>query len=201
MGFTCNGFDLKHKTSDTNIEEIKKDTIIEPVIPELPTTPDPEPLPEPEPKKTLREEVAELFRSQIGVRELTGKNDGVEVEMYLASTGLGKGYAWCAAFINWVLMELNIKTPKSAAWSPSWFPNDKIIEKDDAKEGDVFGIWFHNHGRIAHVGALDENWGNDNSMIITIEGNTNEGGSREGDGVYRKRRNKRQIYQVSNWID
>ncbi len=51
--------------------------------------------------------------------------------------------------------------------------------------GDVFGIYFPEKGRIAHVGFVDD-WGD--KYVVTVEGNTNEAGSREGDGVYRKRR-------------
>ncbi len=66
-----------------------------------------------------------------------------------------------------------------------------------AVSGDVFGIYFANLKRIAHVGFVDE-WGD--KQIITVEGNTNEAGSGEGDGVYRKRRPISSIYQVANWI-
>lgn len=66
------------------------------------------------------------------------------------------------------------------------------------KRADVFGIYFANLKRIAHVGFIDE-WGE--KQIITVEGNTNEAGSAEGDGVYRKRRPIVSIYQVANWID
>lgn len=40
----------------------------------------------------------EIAFTQLHVRELTGRNDGPEVEKYLKSVGLGKGYAWCMAF-------------------------------------------------------------------------------------------------------
>jgi hypothetical protein len=33
-----------------------------------------------------------------------------------------------------------------------------------------------------------------------VEGNTNEAGSNEGDGVYKKRRLINSIYQVANWV-
>jgi uncharacterized protein (TIGR02594 family) len=47
-------------------------------------------------------------KSQIGVKEKTNSNDGVEVEKYLKTTGLGKGNAWCGAFVNWCLEESGI---------------------------------------------------------------------------------------------
>jgi hypothetical protein len=145
--------------------------------------------------------VQESYLSQVGVREATGKNDGKAVESYLKSVGLGKGNAWCAAFVHWCYRACGVETIKSA-WSPSWFPSSKVIysqakTKELPKSGDVFGIYFADRKRIAHVGFVHE-WGQ-NSYCITVEGNTNDYGSREGDGVYMKRRLKRQIYQVARW--
>jgi hypothetical protein len=145
----------------------------------------------------------QTYRSQVGVREATGKNDGPQVAMYLKSAGLGEGYPWCAAFVNWVHLECGYKTVQGPAWSPSWFPASRVIYVRDAQNkylpvaGDVFGIWFNNLGRIAHVGFVDD-W-NGGNFFVTVEGNTNEGGSREGDGVYRKKRLKRQAYKISRF--
>lgn len=63
--------------------------------------------------------------------------------------------------------------------------------------GDVFGLYFPEKARIAHVGFVDE-W--NDPWVITVEGNTNVLGSREGDGVYRKRRLVRSIYKVARYI-
>lgn len=153
---------------------------------------------------SVRECVVETYQSQIGVRELSGNNDGVAVEEYLKSTKLGKGHAWCAAFVNWCLECCNANRANSA-WSPSWFNARRNIY-DRTKggnlkfpaPGDVFGIYFASKKRIAHVGFI-HHWGD--RYVLTVEGNTNEAGSREGDGVYQKRRVKKQIYQVANWID
>lgn len=144
--------------------------------------------------------IIETYTSQIGIRELSGNNDGSDVEMYLRSTGLGKGHAWCAAFVNWVYVRNEIKGPHSAAWSPSWFPEGKVVANEHGLRGDVFGIYFKSKKRIAHVGFLDEDFNNEKSTVLTVEGNTNEAGSREGDGVYRKRRNKNQISKISCWL-
>ena len=150
---------------------------------------------------TGRYTVKEVYTSQIGVREASGHNDGRQVESYLKITGLGKGYAWCAAFVSWCFERAGIKAIKSA-YAPVWFGKDKVVWKqgkgDQPNTGDVFGIWFNNKKRIAHVGFVDA-WGA--KEVITVEGNTNEAGSREGDGVYRKRRLTRQIYAVSSWIE
>lgn len=152
-------------------------------------------------KEAKRKSVIKIYTSEIGVREKTNHNDGERVEMYLKAANLKKGNAWCAAFVTWTFKEAGVKTVISG-YSPSWFPNDKVIffnsKGQPPNSGDVFGIWFSSKGRIAHVGFVDK-W-DDSSYVITVEGNTNEGGSREGDGVYRKRRLKKQIYKVSRWI-
>ena len=64
--------------------------------------------------------------------------------------------------------------------------------------GDVFGLYFPEKGRIAHVGFIDE-W--KDPWVITVEGNTNVLGGREGDGVYRKRRLVRSIYKVARYVN
>ena len=62
---------------------------------------------------------------------------------------------------------------------------------------DIFGLYFPEKRRIAHVGFIDE-W--KDPWVITVEGNTNVLGSREGDGVYRKRRLVASIYKVARYI-
>jgi hypothetical protein len=154
--------------------------------------------------KSAQDRLAAIYTAEIGVRELTGNNDGKRVEEYLRSCGLGKGYAWCAAFVNWCHVQAGV-VGAGSAWSPDWFPDKNTIytrgnsgNKTPSKT-DVLGLYYPEKKRIAHVGFIDE-WGDGANYCITVEGNTNGEGSREGDGVYRKRRLKSQIYKVSRWI-
>ena len=143
--------------------------------------------------------------SQIGVEEATGKNDGPQVESYLASVGLKKGNPYCAAFLAWCLKKCNQKA--ATAFSPSWFPDSRVImqsQKGWENVGfmHVFGLYFKNHNRIAHVGFIEKVT---RTHVITIEANTSPGQSsgeadRNGDGVWRKRRMKKGIFKVSKWI-
>ena len=64
--------------------------------------------------------------------------------------------------------------------------------------GDIFGLYFPEKKRIAHVGFIEE-W--NDPWVTTVEGNTNVLGSREGDGVYRKRRLVRSIYKVARYVE
>lgn len=141
--------------------------------------------------------------SQVGVKELTGNNDGKEVEEYLSYVGLPAGNPWCAAFVAWNMGEVGINNPRSG-WSPSYFPSRNTIYTRGKNNntvpatGDVFGIYFNSLGRIAHVGFI-HTWGE--SWAVTVEGNTNDDGSREGNKVAIKRRPIKTIYKVSNWIN
>lgn len=167
-------------------------------------------------------QVQKIYTSQIGVKE-KGHNAGKQVEAYLAYVGLGKGHAWCAAFICWVYGKADIPNPKTP-WTPSLFPvNRRVWTKDQSiqprpksstnqqksaatrqksnsktpQTGDIFGLYFPEKKRIAHAGFVDS-W--DENWVITVEGNTNADGHRDGDGVYRKRRLTKSIYYISRYI-
>jgi hypothetical protein len=129
-----------------------------------------------------------------GVRERTGKNDGLAVEKYLKYVNLSKGHPWCAAFLSWVYGQQGFKVPKSA-WSPALFPASRLTLKP--LPGDVMGIYFPELKRIAHVGLVESMH---SDWVYTIEGNTNVSGSLEGDGVYRRMRHLKSIRSFSNWI-
>lgn len=150
-----------------------------------------------------RQCLREIYLSQVGVREQGGNNRGPEVKMYLNSVGLNEGYPYCAAFVSWCFQQVEIEAPKSA-WVPSYALRDKMVYKQGKviqrlpKYGDVLLIWFKKLNRPAHIGFIDQ-WGE--QWIISVEGNTNNNGSREGDGVYRKRRLKKQIWAVTNFIN
>jgi hypothetical protein len=156
-------------------------------------------------RAVMRAKVLAVLEKELtkNVREKTGKNDGEDVEKYLASVGQKKGAPWCAAFVVWVLKEAGVNTGSANAFSPSCFPKNKTIY--DRKAGgnfiaaptDLFGLYYPNLGRIGHVGFIYEV--NENS-IITVEGNTNGEGSREGNGVYKRRRLKRTIHKIARWI-
>lgn len=158
-----------------------------------------------DPQIKKRNSVQNTYMSQVGIREKTGHNDGKEVEMYLKSAGLSKGNPWCASFVTYVYKECGINTPKTGlGWVPSYFPPKKTIyvrgkySKMKPKYGDLIGIWFPEKKRLAHIGFYDNE---DDKYFYSVEGNTNQAGSREGDGVYIKRRVKGQVHSISNWID
>lgn len=107
-----------------------------------------------------RASVQRTYTGQVGIRELTGNNDGKQVEIYLKYVGLPKGNPWCAAFVCWVLGQNDVANPKSG-YCPTLFITKNQVWKRDAKHssipltGDVFGIYFPEKNRIAHVGFVN----------------------------------------------
>lgn len=152
------------------------------------------------PLSVARTCVVDAAMSDVGVREATGRNDGPEVERYLAHVGLGKGYAWCAAFVSYHLDGCGVKNPKSA-WSPAFASAaDRVWQPRKAARsplpGDVFSIYYANLKRVGHVGLVT---GMDGRYILTVEGNTSGPGSREGDGVYARKRELAKVYAVTSY--
>jgi len=151
----------------------------------------------------IQNKVRKTYTAEIGIREHGGFNRGERVEKYQKAAKLNPGAAWCAAFPTWVFIECGVKAVVSG-YSPNWFQKNIVYKRDDninrnykQQFGDVFGLYFESKKRIAHVGFID---GKQGDYYITVEGNTNEAGSREGDGVYRKRRHVKTIYAISRWI-
>jgi len=90
-------------------------------------------------------------------------------------------------------------------WSPRWFIEATTIYQRGSysfytpRFGDAFGIYFRSKGRVAHVGFILA-WMPETGMCLTLEGNTNSGGSREGDGIFVRSRKISEIYQVARFI-
>ena len=147
----------------------------------------------------------QTYSAQVGVRERTGHNDGSEVELYLRTCGLGPGYAWCAAFVKWCYMQCSIDTRGMTAWAASCINTRHIVMRSGnavrpgtaPEAGDNITFWDYTHQRVAHTGLYDHRI--NDTFYESVEGNTNEGGSAEGDGVYRKRRSYRATYIISRW--
>ncbi|MGB4400012.1 MAG: hypothetical protein WBJ10_11625 [Daejeonella sp.] len=175
----------------------------------------------------MQTKVQQIYTSQIGVREQQ-PNSGPAVETYLRYVNLPRGNPWCAAFDCCVYGRPGVGNPRTG-WSPDLFGEGLIIwsaadQRTKSKEqglppsvpyayphglttnneqgttpttGDIFGLYFPEKHRIAHVGFIDQ-W--DGTWMISVEGNTNISGSREGDGVYRKRRLVKSVYKVARYI-
>lgn len=126
--------------------------------------------------------------ARVGTTEQGGNNRGPWVARFLAAVGLGQGYAWCAAFVTWTIKQADelkhFSFPKHPASVLGWHEWARATNRlvSEPQRGDLF-FWLD--GSTGHIGWIT---GVEGRTIETIEGNTNKAGSRDGDGVYRKRR-------------
>lgn len=138
----------------------------------------------------LKEKVLEVATSQIGQKEEPkGSNSGPMVDKYLAAAGVPKGSAWCMSFVYWCTSEaakaLNLQNPlfRTGGVMNQWYHVPATMKVHEPQAGDIFIMEFA-HG-LGHTGFVEKVEG---TMIATIEGNSNEDGSREGFEVCRHTR-------------
>lgn len=154
----------------------------------------------------IEDQFIDSLKFYLGTRELTGNNDGEVVSAIIKSCGINTPAAWCACYLHHNLLKINRSGPSyQPAFSPRWFedPNRVVWTRQDENapisKGDVCGIYFRNLKRVAHVLAVIED--TRDGYVITIEGNTNGAGSREGNGVFIRIRHKSELYICSNWLN
>jgi len=150
--------------------------------------------------------IVRIARAEIGVEELDGTNCGPRVNEYKAATWLpaDQAWPWCAAFVDWVVMKAmqaegveeteTFKRPRTAgAWDlENWsYRQDgttwtKKPHRGDIEAGDIVVFTF------SHVGfAISPP--DSEGYVLTVEGNSNSAGSREGGGVVTHRRHLSKI--------
>ncbi|QPB09706.1 endolysin endopeptidase [Streptomyces phage Shaeky] len=102
-----------------------------------------------------------------------------------------QGMAWCQTFQSWLFQTAGLKAlaPVSAScwYSVDWFRDRGRFSWYPAVGAQVF---FGANG-ASHVGLVVKY---DADYVWTVEGNTNGNGSAEGDGVYAKKRARRDSY-------
>jgi len=156
----------------------------------------------------LTEEFIQQCLLYLGTTEQPkGSNWGEDIKNMLASVGIYFEAAWCAGFTGIANRNSCIPYPISG-YVPNWSRGvwkekvvwDKVQAKrtilpSEVRRGDQCTIYFSNLGRDAHIfvvlGVTEK--GN----LITIEGNTNPSGGRDGWGVFIR---VRELWQVSKVI-
>jgi hypothetical protein len=135
-------------------------------------------------------------RKILGIKETHGRNNrGPEVDRIVLAAGGKPGQPWC----GWTQRYVHLKCACSAGggMALSWFVPNRLI-KTGLVPGDVFSVWNKYMKRIGHVGLVEQVLPS-GSFIVTIEGNTNGMGSREGSGVCRLTRPIKQVYNFARW--
>jgi CHAP domain-containing protein len=133
------------------------------------------------------------------VEQPVGSNRGPEVDAYIRATGLDPttdSFPWCVCFLYWCfgqaaqVKSMTNPLPKTAGvislWNLGRNSAGHVVRASEAnaqtvKPGMIFLL--DTGGGKGHAGLVVEVSGD---QIVTIEGNTNQGGSREGFGVFRR---------------
>lgn len=152
----------------------------------------------------LRQRFIDIAASQIGRKETDGPNVGPDVLKYQQATWLQPGgWPWCAAFTAWCLREWLIAPDARRIFN---LANDEQVERWRCRDARAFGWedWAKKRGLTtfgesgmcklgdlvtfdnSHIGIIAADRAGD--YIESIDGNTDMRGSREGDGVWRRRR-------------
>ncbi len=146
----------------------------------------------------LLTEALKVAVTQIGVMEdPPGSNKGPVVDQYLASVALPPGLFWCAAYVYWCFNKAAVKLNKNnplvktghvmTHWNKTAGKKILTAEAIDKpsliKPGHIF--MMNTGGSSGHTGIIEKV---DGGFIHTIEGNSNNAGSRNGIGVFRLQR-------------
>lgn len=159
------------------------------------------------PTVSLAERMLYVMRAQeqLKVREVA-HNWSPQIKAYLAVAGLRTPAPWCAAYVTWCLVEAGAdrrKLPTLAAstyWWYQWAKSNRYLKVDDhgrptnnPERGDL-GIWNgRGGGHIFGITGVNLNSNHDPVTVLTLEGNTNKAGSREGVAVMERTRRFREL--------
>lgn len=145
---------------------------------------------------TITSDIIALAESQVGYhegRDSSGNWDNVQkYSEEVPSLNWSDGQPWCATFISWLATKTTgagslFPITASCAEGVSWFKNEGRWSDYPAIGAQV----FYGAGGGSHTGLVVDY---DDTYIYTVEGNTNDNGSAEGDGVYKKQRVRRDAY-------
>lgn len=164
------------------------------------------------PPSPLTKAAIDFALTQIGVLENPlGSNRGPEVDTYLKAVGLDPAsgsFSWCVAFTHFCFKKgaealgvtnPHIRTPGVLDHWNQAGKKAKVVRVTNAKAvadpglvkpGSLFIIDLG--GGLGHSGMVLEVA---NGRLVTVEGNTNDNGSRNGIGVFR--RDSRKISSIS----
>ena len=147
--------------------------------------------------------VLDVASKEVGVlEEPAGSNRGKRVQEFQRTVGISPGEPWCVAFVYWCFEQaaanasvtnpmedecrtgsvLDLWNRARNAKNVATIGTDRALDDPSiVKPGSVFII--STGGGRGHTGLVSRIVGN---KLETIEGNTNDGGSREGIGVFRR---------------
>lgn len=141
------------------------------------------------------ESAIEIAVSQVGYKEGrtgTSNNNNQKYSDQLPGFQWSDGQPWCDTFVQWCLYQVGVPIPagaKSAGCAISVAAYKKA-GRFTQYPGKGFQVFYGTNGGT-HTGIVEKY---DDTYVYTVEGNTNDNGSAEGDGVYRRRRVRKDTF-------
>ena len=173
-------------------------------------------------KRVIRELVLSIAKKEIGVRELTGRNDHPRIVVYHRSVSewlanYRPAQPYCASFVNYVMKAAGVKVTGVAnpARARDWFTVKKriVLTQQNLRgnqrmiklpqKGSIVGYIFYGNA-ISHVEILDR-IDLDEGYLYCVGANTSAKNAsntvdREGQGVYYVRRKIKMFYAIVDVI-
>lgn len=143
-------------------------------------------------KPTPIDQIVALAKSQVGYHEGRSNGHWDNVQKFsrqVPALRWSQGQPWCCTFVSWLALKSNLSGyyPQTASCKEAmawWQAKNQWSEYPAIGAQVIFGNGEHT--------GLVYWW--DNTYVYTVEGNTNTNGSAEGDGVYLKKRLRRDPY-------
>ena len=150
---------------------------------------------------TTADKITQTARAEIGYHEGRDKNGNwTNHEKYAPQVpGLewAQGQPWCGVFVAWVARRAGVADlypPASVAAScdaaGAWWKKQGRWSAYPAIGAQVF---FGSPSDLTHTGIVTRY---DDTWVWSVEGNTNQNGSAQGDGVYENKRARRSDHVV-----
>jgi hypothetical protein len=148
---------------------------------------------------TITEKIKSVAESYVGQEEIRG-NKGFQNPQFqkkMKDCGWNDGQSWCAYFTELVWKEAYGKSSPFYAtldrlFSPSAtatftnFSGNTAFKTGKTPKVGALVVWRYGTGWQGHIGIVTEI--KSESKFVAVEGNTNNNGSREGYGVFKKLR-------------
>jgi hypothetical protein len=155
----------------------------------------------------------------VGVGEQGGDNRGQMVETFLRGVSLPPGLPWCAAFVHHVGYSAHFDhvTGRSSWPLPATGSCEALaraaraqgVLRDEPYVGDIFLLYSQLRRRFIHTGIVvgvqeeERVHERDVHVCVTVEGNTNNDGSSNGNTTLRKVRTFREAdgHRFIRWVE
>jgi hypothetical protein len=156
--------------------------------------PTPAPTPAPAPSTPSVDALLTIAAGEVGYHEGKNASGWDNIQKYseqVPGLGWSDGQPWCCVYVAWCAMKAGLSSlyPVTASCSTAvaWFKAKGRWSDYPAIGAQV----FYGSGGTAHTGIVHSY---DATNIYVYEGNTNNNGSAEGDGVYDKTRVRTDTY-------